>query len=355
MLLGHTDAGTARSVGMHRWARSAPVLLLLFLPAVGAAASLLGDIVGTKSSKVYHTHPLECPAARRINPDNLVHFASVEEAEASGRRLCKTCDDLDRRSEGGGKTRRGGGGSSGRKPAGPTGGDPPTRDDRPATDGDGELVLSEYAGVAGVLPGGTIELDIGEKAVLYGIICPAAGQPCASEAERFIREQTSGRRVRLLRDGTSALTRQRDELGRLLVYLSPEPDGRDLGAELLFQGYAWLDRQSAFERRREYVNREEEAWRSGRGIWQPLNAPAGERKVVSGRFAENYHDPKCPHVAHLTGKIALTVNEAKARRLTPCSHFQGEKPAASRGRDSRGGRDDEKKPDNKDRHTETSP
>ncbi len=184
MLFGQTDAGTARPAGMHRWARPAPVLLLLFLPAVGAAAGFLGDIVGTKSSKVYHTHPLECPAARRINPDNLVHFVSVEEAEASGRRLCKTCDDLDRRSEGGGKPRRGGGGPSGRKPAGPTGGDPPTRDDRPATDGDGDLVLPEYAGVVGVLPGGTIELDIGDKAVLHGIICPAAGQPCRGLSTR---------------------------------------------------------------------------------------------------------------------------------------------------------------------------
>ncbi len=151
------------------------------------------------------------------------------------------------------------------------------------------------------------------------------------------------------------MTRQRDELGRLLVYLSPEPDGRDLGAELLFQGYAWLDRQSAFERRREYVNREEEAWRSGRGIWQPLGSPAGERKVVSGRFAENYHDPKCPHVAHHSGKITLTVNEAKARRLTPCSYFRGEKAAASRSRSSREGGADDKTPDKKDRRTETSP
>lgn len=330
MSVGQIRARAAQPRGILPGTRLVPVLLLLTISATAISAGFLGGVVATKGSKVYHTHPQECPAARRINPDNLIHFASAEEAEASGRRLCKTCADLDRRISEGGQSRPPSERSPKRKPADSRGGEPERREEQVEDEAGLAGVLPEYAGVAAVLPGGTIELDTGEKAALCGVVCPAAGQPCAEEAVRFIREQTAGRRVRLVADRTPGGARPRDSLGRLVVYLAAEPDGRDLGAELLFQGYAWLDRQIPFERRREYVMREEEAWRGGRGIWQPLAGPAGERQVVTGRFAENYHDPRCPHVAHLAGKITLTVNEAKARRLTPCSHFRGDK-ASSRG------------------------
>jgi len=324
---GQGRVRAVESSGLLRGTRLVPILLLLITSATAISAGFLGGVVAAKSSKVYHTHPQECSAARRINPDNLIHFASAEEAEASGRRLCKTCADLDRRINEGGPSRPPPGRPSGRKPADSRGGEPPPREEQ-TEDAEGTAgVLPEYAGVAEVLPGGTIELDTGEKAALCGVVCPAAGQPGAEDAVRFIREQTAGRRVRLVADRMPGGPRPRDSLGRLVVYLAAEPDGRDLGGELLFQGYAWLDRQIPFERRKEYVMREEEAWRGGRGIWRPLTGPAGERQVVTGRFAENYHDPRCPHVVHLVGKITLTVNEAKARRLTPCCHFRSEKAA----------------------------
>ena len=103
------------------------------------------------------------------------------------------------------------------------------------------------------------------------------------------------------------------------MYLTPDPDGRDLGGELFFQGFAWLDRAASFDRRAEYTRREEEAWQAKRGIWQPLDGEAGKREVVTGRHAPYYHEPDCPRAVHLTGKMELTLNEAKARRLPPAA------------------------------------
>ena len=79
-----------------RGARGLILVLVLFIAAPGFAA-LVETIIGTKNSKVYHTHPTECSAARRIGSENRITFASVQEAEQSGRRLCKSCAGLDKR------------------------------------------------------------------------------------------------------------------------------------------------------------------------------------------------------------------------------------------------------------------
>jgi hypothetical protein len=184
-----------------------------------------------------------------------------------------------------------------------------------------------------------MELDVGEKVRLLGVVCPGEGQPYAEDAVRFIKEQTQGRRVRMARDVSPGPIGHRDTLGRLLVYMKPEPDGRDLGAELIFQGYAWLDREARFQRRAEYARREEEAWRAGRGIWKPSKGAAGKRKVVTGRHAQYYHDAKCPHASHLAGKITLTLNEARSRRLPPCAHYRVKGKVKGKSKDK--GKDDQ--------------
>ena len=308
-----------------------PIIILLVLAAaVPAFAAMADQIIGTKTGKVYHTHPTECSSARRIGADNRITFASVQEAEQSGRRLCKVCADIDKNQSGdkpdakdkgkSNKPARKEDGKSGGKPtdAKSEGSDQPA-DPQPTDD----PALPEFARVTGILPGGTIELDNGEKASLLGIICPDPGLPMADDAVRFIKEQTQGRQVKLSRDPAPGAVGYYDDLGRLRVYLTPDPDGRDLGGELLFQGYAWLDRDARFDRRAEYARREEEAWQAKRGIWKPLDGEAGKRQVVTGRHAQSYHEPDCPRVADLTGKLVLTLNEAKARRLPParcCGH-----------------------------------
>lgn len=330
------------------WGTAVATALFVVLGSSAASPVAAAAVIGAKNSKVYHTHPGECSAAKNINADNVIRFASVEEAEKAGRRLCKTCAKIDveaRRlksptNAGQGKGRSGGGsgGSPKKKGSEPGGGggggediageDPP---DKPPSETDS---LPEFARITDVLFGGTIELDNGEKAAPIGLICPPDGQPLADDAVRFLNEQTQGRRVRLSRDAQAGAVGLHDSLGRLLVYVMPEPDGRDLGAELLFQGYAWIDREARFERRPEYLRREEEAWHAERGIWKPLEGEAGKVKVATGRHARYYHAPDCPHVAHLTGRITLTINEAKARRLPPCSLY-GLKPQKEKKTDNR--------------------
>jgi len=294
----------------------------IFLAAsVAALANLVEEVIGAKSSKVYHLYPDECSTAKRINPENVIRFASAAEAERSGRRLCKTCETIRA------KRLAGVGAKEPRQPEAPPdpksekrGRQPPAS--QPGLDRDsGELDLPPMARVTGVLPGGTLELDIGEKVRLIGVACPAEGQALAEDAVRFLSEQTRGRTVRLSLDAADGSAAKRDSLGRLLVYVTPQPDGRDLGGEIIFQGYAWVDREVRFDRRAEYFRHEEEAWRDHRGIWKPLTGEAGKREVVTGRFAHHYHDPKCPHVRHLTGVIRMSVNEAKSRRLPPCPLF----------------------------------
>lgn len=317
-----TSNGGLRSV------RAMMAGLLLLCVAAPATAQ---EVVGAKNSKVYHLYPDECGSGKRIRPENAVRFASPEEAERAGRRLCKSCETLRLKKERGPAPRQ----PEKPGPQEPAESEPPqaTREqtgDRRSLEGAGHGTIEIerppvppiFANVTAVLSGGTIELDVGEKVVLAGIVCPTEGQPLAEEARLYVAEQVAGRRVQVRADRLAGDERGRDWLGRLPGYVMADPDGRDLGSELLFKGYAWLDRSGRCERMREYVLREEEAWRAKRGIWKPLDGEAGRREVVIGRGAHHYHDPRCPHVPHLSGRITVTVNEAKERRLPPCPLFR---------------------------------
>ncbi|HVP13388.1 MAG TPA: thermonuclease family protein [Phycisphaerae bacterium] len=301
---------------------SRALILPCALACFAAGAAFVEDIIGSKSGKVYHLYPTECATARKINPENMVRFSSAAQAEGAGRHLCKTCEKIRAKrlaEQAGGKSDPKSGHTGGARP----GRDKPTPTTQTAAaDPVDTPVVPQFARVTAVLPGGTLDLDVGEKVRLLGVVCPSDGQPLAKEAVRFVEEQTRGRTVRLSLDSSAGPLGHRDALGRLAVYLAPQPDGRDLGGELIFQGYAWFDREARFDRQSEYARREEEAWRDQRGIWKPLEADAGKIEVVTGRFATSYHDPKCPHVSLLAGKISMTLNEAKSRRLPPCPLYK---------------------------------
>jgi len=306
---------------LSRWA------LVCLLPGVSLVATAVpaagAGIIGTQRGKVYHVYPVDCGSAKRIQDDNKIVFESVEEAEAAGRRLCKRCADLARKAKARGdapKPRaRGGsrGDDSGRRRS------PDPVPPRPPGVGDvGSGEPPERVRVSKVLVGGTLVLDNGEKAVLLGVVWPPRSQPMAKDAVRLAKEQTRGRQLSVRHDTSSFGVRRRDGLGRLVVYATPEPDGRDLAGELIFQGFGWLDRGTRFARRDEYLRQEDAAWRAGRGIWKHLVGKEGDRKVVTGRHADHYHHLKCPHVKHLTGVMELAINEAKDRRLTPCADYR---------------------------------
>ncbi len=285
-------------------------------------AAMGAEIVGTKSGKVYHTQGSACASAARISDTNKVRFASIEEAEQGGRRLCKRCEDLASRTPAEpappAPAERNGN-DTGRPPAGARATERPTAEPPPATDAPDQP--PEYARVVKVLYGGTCVLDNGDKAVLTGIVCPDRGQPLAKDAMRFLTEQTCDRVVRIVANDSPHA--RRDALGRAIVYISQDPGGRDVAAEMLFQGYAWVDRCASHDRRSEYLRQEESAAQGQRGIWKALEGNSGEDAVVTGRHAWQYHSPKCRHVEHLCDPLSLTINEAKARRLTPCSEYRG--------------------------------
>jgi hypothetical protein len=50
-------------------------------------------VVGSKSGTKYHLP--DCPGAKRIKPENLITFASIEEAEAAGYTPASNCKGLE--------------------------------------------------------------------------------------------------------------------------------------------------------------------------------------------------------------------------------------------------------------------
>lgn len=308
--------------------RSVAMSILVLLPFALSAAVAPEEsgeaVLGTKRGKVFHTHTEACGSARRIGEANRVWFKSIAEAKKAGRRLCKRCETLDRKAkeaeEAGKKARTE---AQPPEPKRKTGEERPGRSSpsRPA-DVTASVVLPELARVTVVLTGGTLVLDNGDKATLLGVVCPESGQPRAKATVKWLREQTDGLTVQLVHDSLPCSDQRRDALGRGLVYVTLGPQGRDLGAELLRKGYGWLDRRAHFQRRSAYVLREAEAWRRGWGIWKRQTGPSGQEEVVTGRHAWAYHRPGCSHLQHLAGLLRMTLNEAKERRLVPCSQYR---------------------------------
>lgn len=275
------------------------------------------EIFGTKQGKVYHTHPTECGSAKNILAENRIRYPSADAAERAGRRLCKHCANLDRLAEERDAEKRS---------------ENPPEDDRADTQEQRQASRSgadrpaepteERGRVLKVLAGGTLVLEGGDKAALIGVLCPSRGQLKWKEAIRFLSERTKGQSIRMTGDASRCRSEPRDRLGRRWVYAAGDSDGHDLGGELLARGLGWVDRGPHFEQRPDYLAKEEEAWRGGRGIWKRLSGSTGGREVVTGRHARTYHRPDCRHVEHLTKVMKMSLNEATGRRLFPCADFR---------------------------------
>ena len=262
-----------------------------------------GSILASKGSKVYHNR--NCASAKKLNLETALRFTTEEEAKASGRRLCKVCAEQAAREPKGapaqplvdksGPAANGNGG--GRQAT-----DVPTS--QPA---EPALVVPVTATIKKVLPGGTLVTETNESLCLIGIVCPQTDQPMVKETIRFIREQTRGRKVRIRAESTGA---RRDSLGRLQVYVFAQPGERDLGEELLFQGLAWMDHVTGFDRYARYlVQQDEGAW-SGRGIWKQTEDPIGNSEVIICRHGTHYHPVDCPHAAQLAETRTVKLNTA---------------------------------------------
>ncbi len=302
-----------------RWLPLLNIALVLTVPALaddGPKSNGGQDIVATKKGKVYHAY--RCTFARKILPANLIHFKSKEEAERSGRRLCRYCAHMAEEAE---KQRtdppatRGESGTSNARKAGPKPGPPSPPPEVAVADGV-ELRVKT------VLPGGTLISDSGEKIRLLGVMWPERGQSSVEEAVHFIERRLRRRTVRVQFSEDEAHHLLRDSLGRTLAYIVVEPGKRDLGGELLTSGFGWIDTDARFGRLAAYRDMEDTAAWAERGIWAKLEGPTGKQKVVIGKYAPHYHAPDGPHVPHLTDSKTITLNQARSRRLTPCVFYR---------------------------------
>jgi endonuclease YncB( thermonuclease family) len=288
-----------------------------------AAPPVSGEvIVGTKHSKVYHTQA-KCKAAAKISEENRVVFKSAREAEREGRRLCRACARLAEKAspeppEATGTTPP----PPPREKRPPAGAGRPTgTSTRPAGEpGDGKAELRVR--VRRVLAGGTLELDGGEKVAMMGVGLPEEGQALGAEAVAAVAREVRGHKVLLTWDPRTGDAPARDQYGRRLVYVRPSEKKPDLGAMLISDGLAWRNRFQRCARGDAYSRLEDEAWSASRGIWKRLDGAAGKTPVVFGQYGEEFHPRGCPHIVHLTAAATITVNEAKARRLTPCQNFR---------------------------------
>ncbi len=157
-----------------------------------------------------------------------------------------------------------------------------------------------YVTILSALDGDSLVTKNGSEIRLFGVDCPEFGQPFAEEARRFTRRSTAGVRVRL-----EEITR--DIHGRTVarVFL---PDGRDLGAELVRQGYAWWFRKYAPDRT-DLKALEAEARAAGRGLWSDhdpvppwrVRWEAGKTSALAGPESQSgtiYRGNRRSHVFH---------------------------------------------------------
>lgn len=300
----HSGRLRRRRFAVSRYSRLRIAAVALF--SLGHTSAWADLVVGTKEGRVYHTQP-ECPSAKKIAVENRVTFKTASEAQAEGRRLCKTCEMLVAVAARPSDNNTG--------PTKPGQGQPP-----PATPKPTESELGRAVHVKRVLAGGTVELDTGDKLRIEGLCLPQVGQDQAEEAVSFIQERLRGSKVRVsprVGDDNAPI---RDDLGRITGRLYLDDQKPDLADQLVAAGLAWANRCDPGDVGY-YLSLETEAWQKSRGIWKRFEGPAGRTEVLVGRYGLSYHPLGCPHAGHLTAISTITLNEAKARRLTPCDCY----------------------------------
>ena len=141
------------------------------------------------------------------------------------------------------------------------------------------------------IDGDTIELNDGTIVRLMGVDTPESVHPTkpveyyGKEAAAFTQTQVSGKRVTIVLDGNNAQRGHRDDYGRLLAYVKL-PNGTDLSALLVLQGYARADTRFPCERIEQYLVLERAAQIARRGIWASGAEPTRElSQAVKGRTA----------------------------------------------------------------------
>jgi micrococcal nuclease len=179
-----------------------------------------------------------------------------------------------------------------------------------------------------------VRLDGQETTIrLIGAYVPQAG-PDSDEARAFATRLLAGEAVYLAYEPNWP----RDREGRVWAYAYRAPDGLLVNLELVRQGYARVSSAAPFEHQTLLRAYERLAQKNGKGLWSTRAArgPASRPTVAPTSAPENgeqatgddvlvyvtehgrkYHTQNCQHVRR--GAAAVTLKEAKARGLSPCS------------------------------------
>ena len=99
------------------------------------------------------------------------------------------------------------------------------------------------------------------------------------------------------------------------------PEGKDLSALIIGDGFGWADREHQYGRRSQYEALEDEARRRRLGVWKPLPEPQGSQSVLVIKGSLSYHPPDCAHIKK-TQTESMTLNAAKAAGYRPCAKFR---------------------------------
>lgn len=175
---------------------------------------------------------------------------------------------------------------------------------------------------------------------LIGVYVPQAGS-AEDEARPFLQRMLVGEAVCVRYEEDWPL---RDGQDRYWAYVYRAPDGLFVNSELIRQGYARVAALGLgpFEHQRLLEAYERLARRNQKGVWSrpaytgaaagtpaasqptavaatgPTEQPAGDEVIVYvTRAGRKYHRADCQYVRN--GAIAITLKEARARGLTPCS------------------------------------
>jgi len=180
----------------------------------------------------------------------------------------------------------------------------------------------EHATIVRVVDGDTVEVRLSEPTAsiervrLIGVSAAELKnhEPCALDAQRFLRVLAAGEVVSLTRDSVSS---NRDGFGRLLRYIV-YADGRDVNAELIASGYCKVYTKYAFDKLAEFEKLEDAARTEKRGCWGTVwNDPNGipldrlptvalDRIVFITKSGGSYHSAGCKALKNSAIPIPLS-------------------------------------------------
>ena len=118
-----------------------------------------------------------------------------------------------------------------------------------------------------VIDGDTIVLTDGNSVRLIGVDTPELHHPSrpieyfAIDAKTFVDQMVKGREIKIVLG-----KERRDKYNRLLAYVYL-PDNTFLNAEIIKQGYGFVDTRLPFEFSDDFVKYEDEARQAKRGLW----------------------------------------------------------------------------------------